>query len=64
MPAVARRLAQILLERAGQHVTVDPYAWNDARDRAPGRAPASSRSRGTPPDADHTAEWVLMRFEG
>lgn len=64
MPAVARRLALALLGQGWAEVTVDPYAWNEPAVRAWGRAGFVEVSRGHPPDEDHTASWVLMRFEG
>ena len=61
MPAAARSLARRLLAAGWAEVTVDPYAWNGAAVRAWGRAGFAEVSR-HPPDDDHTAEWVLMRF--
>jgi hypothetical protein len=29
MPALARQLAERLVEEGWQHITVDPYAWNE-----------------------------------
>ena len=52
--ACARGVAARL--RAGQHVTVDPYVWNDAAIRAWAKAGFVEVSR--------TDEQVLMRFEG
>ncbi len=64
MPAVARRLAAGLLAQGWAEVTVDPYEWNDTAIRAWARAGFVEVSRGHPPDEDHSAEWVLMRFAG
>lgn len=63
MPAVASDLATRLLARGWSEVTVDPYAWNEQAVRAWGRAGFVEVDR-HPPDEEHTAEWVLMRFEG
>jgi aminoglycoside 6'-N-acetyltransferase len=63
MPAVARELAERLLAEGWAHVTVDPYAWNERAVRAWERAGFVEVSR-HPPDDEHTAEWVLMRFGG
>jgi aminoglycoside 6'-N-acetyltransferase len=62
-PDAARAMAEHLLA-AGTHarVTVDPYAWNEAAVRAWERAGFVEVSRGHPPDADHSAEWVLMEY--
>ncbi len=61
MPAAARRLAESLLAAGWEEVTVDPYAWNDGAVRAWSRAGFVEVAR-RPPDDEHTAEWVLMRF--
>lgn len=61
MPAVARDLATRLLARGWSEVTVDPYAWNERAVRAWGRAGFVEVDR-RPPDEEHTADWVLMRF--
>jgi RimJ/RimL family protein N-acetyltransferase len=63
MPAAARALARALLDDGWQYVTVDPYAWNDSAVRAWARAGFVEESR-HPPDDEHRAEWVLMRFAG
>jgi aminoglycoside 6'-N-acetyltransferase len=62
MPDAANALAQHLLDDGWQYVTVDPYAWNERALkgwRNAGFVPVSRH----PPDAEHHAEWVLMRFE-
>lgn len=64
MPAVARQLASDLLAEGWAEVTVDPYEWNERAIRAWEQAGFVEMSRGHPPDDDHTATWVLMRFEG
>lgn len=61
MPAAAAMLARRLLADGWRHVTVDPYAWNVNAVRAWAKAGFVEESR-HPPDDDHTAEWVLMRF--
>ena len=63
MPSVARQLASDLLAQGWTDVTVDPYAWNDAAVRAWARAGFLEVSR-HPAGGEHTAPWVLMRFEG
>jgi aminoglycoside 6'-N-acetyltransferase len=63
MPAAARTLARRLLDDGWAEVTVDPYAWNGTAVRAWARAGFVEVSR-HPPDEEHTAEWVLMRFGG
>jgi RimJ/RimL family protein N-acetyltransferase len=63
MPQVARQLASDLLAEGWAYVTVDPYAWNETAVRAWGRAGFVEVSR-HPPDDEHTAPWVLMRFGG
>jgi hypothetical protein len=45
-------------------VTVDPYEWNVRAIRGWEKAGFVEVSRGHPPDEDHSAEWVLMRFSG
>ncbi|HST17988.1 MAG TPA: GNAT family N-acetyltransferase [Gaiellaceae bacterium] len=62
MPAAARTLAQRLLAAGWAEVTVDPYAWNGHAIHAWSKAGFVEVSR-RPPDEEHTAEWVLMRFE-
>jgi aminoglycoside 6'-N-acetyltransferase len=62
MPDAARALAQQLLDEGWEYVTVDPYAWNERALkgwRNAGFVPVSRH----PPDDDHRAEWVLMRFQ-
>ncbi len=61
MPAVARRLAEELLDEGWASVTVDPYAWNEQGIRGWANAGFVEVSR-HPADDGHTAEWVLMRF--
>jgi hypothetical protein len=63
MPAAARTLARRLLDDGWAEVTVDPYTWNGTAVRAWARAGFVEVSR-HPPDEEHTAEWVLMRFGG
>ena len=63
MPDAARALARALVDAGWSDVTVDPYAWNERAVRAwrkAGFVPVEER----PPDADHTAPWLLMRFVG
>jgi aminoglycoside 6'-N-acetyltransferase len=64
MPELARRLAQDLLAQGWAEVTVDPYEWNERAIRGWTKAGFVEVSRGHPPDGDHTARWVLMRFGG
>lgn len=61
MPDAARALAQSLLDAGWQHVTVDPYAWNESALRAWARAGFVEVSR-HPADDEHRAAWVLMKF--
>lgn len=63
MPRAARELAQSLLDAGWESVTVDPYEWNERAVRAWAKAGFVHVSR-HPADADHLAEWVLMRFRG
>ena len=56
MPTVARMLARRLLDEGWEHVTVDPYVWNEAAIRAWGRAGFVEVSR--------DERVVLMRFAG
>jgi aminoglycoside 6'-N-acetyltransferase len=61
MPDAARALAQSLLDAGWEHVTVDPYAWNERALkgwRNAGFVPVSRQ----PADEEHHGEWVLMRF--
>jgi aminoglycoside 6'-N-acetyltransferase len=61
MPDAASALAQQLLDDGWEYVTVDPYAWNERALkgwRNAGFVPVSRH----PPDEEHRAEWVLMRF--
>ena len=62
MPAVARQLALDLLAQGWSEVTVDPYEWNQTAVRAWRRAGFVEVSR-HPAGEEHTAPWVLMRFE-
>ena len=62
MPDAARALARSLLEHGWRQVTVDPYAWNERALRGWANAGFVEVAR-RPADAEHTAEWVLMRFE-
>jgi aminoglycoside 6'-N-acetyltransferase len=62
MPDAASALAQRLLDDGWEYVTADPYAWNERALkgwRNAGFVPVSRH----PPDEDHRAEWVLMRFQ-
>jgi aminoglycoside 6'-N-acetyltransferase len=54
MPAVARMLAERLLDDGWQYVTVDPYTWNERAIRAWARAGFVEESR--------DERVVLMRF--
>jgi aminoglycoside 6'-N-acetyltransferase len=56
MPAVARQLARRLLADGWEHVTVDPYVWNEQAIRAWARAGFVEVSR--------DERCVLMRFRG
>ena len=64
MPTAARQLAADLLAQGWAEVTVDPYEWNERAIRGWQKAGFVEVSRGHPPDEDHSAEWVLMRFSG
>ncbi|HZQ82478.1 MAG TPA: GNAT family N-acetyltransferase [Gaiellaceae bacterium] len=55
MPAVARQLAERLLDEGWEHVTVDPYAWNARAIRGWEKAGFVEVSR--------DERVVLMRFE-
>lgn len=63
MPAAARELAGRLLAEGWEYVTVDPYAWNERALRGWANAGFVEVSR-HPADDEHTAHWVLMRFDG
>jgi aminoglycoside 6'-N-acetyltransferase len=63
MPDAARALAQSLLDAGWEHVTVDPYEWNDRALRGWRNAGFVEVSRHEP-DEDHRGRWILMRFEG
>ncbi|MGZ4338977.1 MAG: GNAT family N-acetyltransferase [Gaiellaceae bacterium] len=60
---VAQMLARDLLAGGWDYVTVDPYVWNERAIRARAKANFVEVSR-HPPDDEHTAEWILMRFDG
>jgi aminoglycoside 6'-N-acetyltransferase len=61
-PDAARALAGYLRRDCGwSRVTVDPYLWNETAIRAWARAGFEPESE-HPPDADHTAPWLLMAF--
>ena len=63
-PDAARALATYLRdERGWSAVTVDPYTWNDSAVRAWRRA-GFTPVRVHPPDAEHTAAWLEMAFDG
>src|SRR5260221_9050601 len=62
MPDAARALARSLLEAGWQYVTVDPYVWNERAVRGWANAGFVEVSRHDA-DKDHTAPWVLMRFQ-
>jgi aminoglycoside 6'-N-acetyltransferase len=62
MPDAARALAQSLLDDGWQHVTVDPYAWNERALRGWANAGFVEVSRHEA-DGEHVSPWVLMRFE-
>ena len=64
MPDAGRALAEALLAEGWASVTVDPYDWNERAIRGWQKAGFVEVSRGHPPDDDHSAEWVLMRFLG
>ncbi|HZQ16049.1 MAG TPA: GNAT family N-acetyltransferase [Gaiellaceae bacterium] len=61
MPDAGRALARHLLAQGWTEVTVDPYDWNDRAVRAWRKAGFAEVSR-HPPDEEHTAGWILMRF--
>jgi aminoglycoside 6'-N-acetyltransferase len=62
MPDAARALSRSLLAAGWQYVTVDPYVWNEQGLRGWSNAGFVEVSRHDA-DKDHTAPWVLMRFE-
>jgi aminoglycoside 6'-N-acetyltransferase len=64
MPDAGRALAETLLAEGWSSVTVDPYEWNERAIRGWAKAGFVEVSRGHPPDEDHSAAWVLMRFVG
>lgn len=62
-PDAGRALTLHLLDSGWASVTVDPYLWNEPAVAAWSRAgfrPLEER----PADDEHTAPWLLMRFEG
>lgn len=63
-PDAARALSTHLLrDRGWAHVTVDPYASNDAAIRAWRRAGFEQvDDRLREPDEDHTSPWLLLEF--
>ncbi len=61
MPVAARVLAGRLLEQGWAEVTVDPYRGNERAVRAWARA-GFEEVGDRPPDEEHIAPWVLMRF--
>jgi aminoglycoside 6'-N-acetyltransferase len=61
MPAVARMLAERLLDEGWAEVTVDPYVWNERAIRAWAKAGFVEESR-HPAGDEHPGEWALMRF--
>jgi len=62
MAAVARQLAERLLDEGWECVTVDPYAWNERAIRGWEKAGFVEVSR-HPADEEHVSDWVLLRFE-
>jgi aminoglycoside 6'-N-acetyltransferase len=62
MPDAASALSRALLAEGWAAVTVDPYAWNTWAIRGWQKAGFVEVSR-HPAGDNHTAEWVLMRFE-
>ena len=62
MPDAAHALALALIAGGWPEVTVDPYTWNASAIRAWTKAGFVAQSC-HPPDGEHSAEWVLMRFE-
>jgi aminoglycoside 6'-N-acetyltransferase len=61
MPDAASALARSLRASGWQHVTVDPYAWNERALRGWAKAGFVEVSRHEPDD-EHAYSWVLMRF--
>jgi aminoglycoside 6'-N-acetyltransferase len=60
-PDAAQALAEELVQRGWNRVTVDPYTWNDQAVRAwrkAGFVDVEERE----PDEEHTAPWLLMEF--
>ena len=63
-PDAARVLAgHLRRDRGWTRVTVDPYTWNEPAIPAWRRAGFVVIDR-RPPDDEHTAEWLLMVWEG
>ncbi len=62
MPDAARALAGTLLAEGWSSVTVDPYVWNERAVRGWVNAGFVEVTR-HPPDDEHRADWVLMRFD-
>jgi aminoglycoside 6'-N-acetyltransferase len=62
MPDAARALAQSLLDAGWEHVTVDPYVWNERALRGWANAGFVEISRHEAA-GEHLAPWVLMRFQ-
>ena len=61
MPDAARALATHLLDEGWEHVTVDPYEWNERAIKAwrnAGFVPVSRHEAG----GEHRSPWILMRF--
>jgi aminoglycoside 6'-N-acetyltransferase len=60
-PDAAQALAEELVQRGWNRVTVDPYTWNEHAVRAwrkAGFVDVEERE----PDEEHTARWLLMEF--
>src|SRR4051794_39182095 len=62
MPDAARALATSLVDEGWAQVTVDPYEWNERALKAWRTAGFVPEARHGP-DEDHTAPWILMRFD-
>ena len=62
-PDAARAMAEHLLARGRERVTVDPYVWNEGAVRAWERAGFVEVSRHEG-DEEHAAPWILMEFRG
>lgn len=61
-PDAGRALAEHLVACGWAGVTVDPYLWNEPAVRAWRRAGFRAVEE-RPPDEEHTAAWLLMRYE-